>query len=321
MSEREKMHKAEIDLAVLLIFFARPNSLHEVFEKVRKARPTKLFLACDGPRENSPTDMERIEQCKQIVSNIDWECDVYTNYATENQGCGRGPSNAISWAFSHVDKILILEDDCVADDSLFPFMKEMLEKYENDERIGLVSGFNHLKNWDCSKNSYCFTKTGATLGWGTWRRVWEQYDYHVNNIEDQYYRSLILGEFLDQRIAKRRIAGWQKAAEESREKKINYWDVQFGFLKYAQSYLCIVPRNNLIYNIGIGEGSTHTANNKKEKWKKGKILFMPTEAMKFPLVHPKCVICDRGYDDEVFKIIFPGKIRKLLGRIKRVIGI
>ena len=39
MSEAEKRNKAEIDLAVLLIFFARPNTLQEVFEKVRKAHP------------------------------------------------------------------------------------------------------------------------------------------------------------------------------------------------------------------------------------------------------------------------------------------
>ena len=118
------MEKANLDLAVLLIFFARPNTLQEVFEKVKKARPSKLFLACDGPRENHQTDRERVEACKRIVSDIDWECEVYTNYADHNQGCGKGPSNAISWAFSYVDKLLILEDDCVADDTLFPFMKE-----------------------------------------------------------------------------------------------------------------------------------------------------------------------------------------------------
>ena len=315
------MHKAETDLAVLLIFFARPNTLKEVFEKVKKARPSKLFLACDGPRESNPKDRERIEQCKQIVSDIDWECDVYTNYAEENQGCGRGPSNAISWAFSIVDKLLILEDDCVADDSLFPFMKEMLDRYENDERIGMISGFNHLKNWDCGGNSYCFTKTGATLGWGTWRRVWKKYDYYVENIRDGYVQRMLPGEFPSRKIAQRRITSWQRAAVESQEQKLKYWDVQFGFLKYSQSYLCIVPTGNMIYNIGVGEGSTHTENTKKECWKKGKILFMPTEPMQFPLQHPEYVICDREYDVAVFKMIYPGKLTRVIRKIKRTIGI
>ena len=315
------MNNANLDLAVLLIFFARPNTLREVFEKVRKARPTKLFLACDGPRENNQADRKRIEECKQIVSDIDWECEIFTNYAAENQGCGRGPSNAISWAFSYVDKLLILEDDCVADDSLFPFMKEMLDKYEHDQRVGIISGFNHMKNWDCGGNSYCFTKTGATLGWGTWRRVWEKYDYYVRNIENPYYRTLLIGEFANAQNAERRITGWLKAAAETPNKKVNYWDIQFGFLKYSQSYLCAVPKNNLIYNIGVGAGSTHTENTKAEKWKKGRILFMPTEPIEFPLIHPECVICDNNYDDEVFKIIFPGKLKKAFRKIKRVLDI
>lgn len=312
------MHKAKLDLAVLIIFFARPNTLKEVFDKVKEARPSKLFLACDGAREGNKTDAQRIEECKKIVSDIDWECDVYTNYSEQNQGCGKGPSNAITWAFSYVDKLLILEDDCVANETLFPFMKEMLDRYENDERVGIVSGFNHLKNWDCGPNSYCFAKTAATLGWGTWRRVWEKYDYYVENINDQYCQELLYGEFPSRKIAERRISDWRRASRETKEKKVNYWDIQFGFLKYTQSYLCAVPKNNLIYNIGVGAGSTHTEKNKPEPWKKGKVLFMPTENLGFPLSHPEYIVCDRRYDREVFKIVFPSKTKKIIRKIKRV---
>ncbi|MBO5907601.1 MAG: hemolysin activation protein [Clostridia bacterium] len=315
------MHKAKLDLAVLLIFFARPNTLAEVFQKVKEARPSKLFLACDGPRAGNTTDAKSIEECKRIVSDIDWECEVYTNYSETNQGCGRGPSNAISWAFTHVDKLLILEDDCVADDTLFPFMKEMLDRYENDERVGIVSGFNHMKNWETGPFSYCFAKCAATLGWGTWRRVWEKYDYHVSSISEPYVCASLYGEFPSRKIARRRISDWKRAAWETKEKKVNYWDIQFGFLKYTQSYLCVVPKNNLIYNIGVGAGSTHTESNKAERWKKGKVLFMPTEPLEFPLVHPNTVICDKGYDKEVFKIVFPGKIKKIFKKILRMLGL
>ena len=312
------MHKAKLDLAVLIIFFARPNTLQAVFAKVKEARPSKLFLACDGAREGNTTDTQRIEECKKIVSDIDWECEVYTNYSEINQGCGKGPSNAISWAFTYVDKLLILEDDCVADETLFRYMKEMLDFYEKDERVGIVSGFNHMKDWDCGANSYCFAKTAATLGWGTWRRVWEKYDYHVEDISDPYCEKLLYEEFPSRRIAQRRISDWKRATRETKEKKVNYWDIQFGFLKYTQSYLCAVPKSNLIYNIGVGAGSTHTENSKAEVWKKGKILFMPTCNMEFPLSHPAYVVCDRNYDREVFKIVFPSKIKKIIKKIKRV---
>lgn len=40
-------HPAQIDIAVLMLFFNRPDSLKKVFEQVRKARPSQLFLYQD----------------------------------------------------------------------------------------------------------------------------------------------------------------------------------------------------------------------------------------------------------------------------------
>lgn len=311
------MNKSNVDLAVLIIFFVRPLALEKVFNEVKKARPSKLFLACDGPRNER--DKEKIVECKKIVSNIDWECEVYENYSLKNKGCGKGPSEAISWAFDYVDKLLIIEDDCVPNLSLFPFMKEMLDKYENDTRIGFISGFNHFKEWETNENSYFFTKCAATLGWGTWKRVWDNYDYFVKNINDPYCCELLKRELINKRAGKERVKSWKMAASDSLSKKIDYWDIQFGFLKYTQSYLCIVPKKNLIYNVGIGEGSTHTEKSNYEVWKPGRILFMPTSDMEFPLKHPDYVICDRTYDEKYFKSVYPNNIKRIFRIIKKII--
>ena len=41
---------SQIDVAVLLIFFNRPEKFKEVFAQVQKAKPSKLFLYQDGAR-------------------------------------------------------------------------------------------------------------------------------------------------------------------------------------------------------------------------------------------------------------------------------
>ena len=41
---------ANIDVSVLILFFNRPDFLQKVFDEVKKARPTRLFLYQDGPR-------------------------------------------------------------------------------------------------------------------------------------------------------------------------------------------------------------------------------------------------------------------------------
>ena len=166
--------------------------------------------------------------------------------------------------------------------------------------VGFISGLNHFKDWDCGSYSYCFTKTAATLGWATWKRAWEKYDFYVENANDPYFARLMEKEIGHKRAGKTRVKSWQLAAKETREKKVSYWDIQFGFVKYSQSYLCVVPKGNLIYNNGVGEGSTHTENTKAVQWKPGRILFMPTVPMEFPLKHPQYLICDRFYDEKYF---------------------
>lgn len=312
------MHKAKYDLSVLLIFFARPNTLQEVFEKVKEARPSRLFLACDGPREDHPTDKERIEQCKAIVSDIDWECEVHTLYSDVNKGCGKGPSDAISWAFTHTDKLVILEDDCVPHDSFFPYMEYLLNRYADDERVGMISGLNHFKDWDCGGYSYCFTKSGAIWGWGTWKRVWDQYDYYLSRLDEPYCRALLEKEICHKRAARGRMAMWNKTAAETRVKKVQHWDYQFGFTKYTQSLLCIVPKTNLICNIGAGADSTHAKTTHKSQWKKGMVLFMPTASLEMPLRDPPYMVCDRNYDEKYFNTMaYPSVIVKYAQKIKR----
>lgn len=149
---------------VLLIFFNRPDTLKIVFEEIRKAKPQKLYLAQDGARENRVDDIENIQKCREVVKNVDWECEVFTNYSEKNCGCGRGPKKAIDWLFNSEKEGIILEDDCVPDSSFFTFCTEMLEKYREDERIFMITGCNsELQSRDV-KESYFFGYAGTNWG-------------------------------------------------------------------------------------------------------------------------------------------------------------
>ena len=81
------MEKAKIDVAVLLLFFARPEHTAKVFEQIKIARPSKLFLYQDGPREGRADDITGIHECRKIVEDIDWECEVHRMYQEKNYGC------------------------------------------------------------------------------------------------------------------------------------------------------------------------------------------------------------------------------------------
>lgn len=280
--------------AVTMIFFNRPDTLQLVFDKVREAQPPKLFLVQDGPREGNEKDARGVEACRKIVENIDWECEVYRNYSDVNLGCGVRPMSGITWALSQVDSTIILEDDCVPDPTFFAYCDEMLERYAHDERIAYISGLNHFEEWDFGGSSYGFARGGAIWGWATWKRAWDRYDYAVNSIVDPYIEKQLSLLFPGE---KGKIAAWKKAHELVKaDMKISYWDVQWGFIKHSQNQMVIVPKYNLICNIGVGVDSTHAALVSSNHRKYKDFNNMPVKALEFPLVHPTHCLCDLEYD-------------------------
>ena len=300
--------------AVLLIFFNRPETLQLVFEKVKKAKPPKLFLVQDGARDSR--DLERILACREIVENVDWDCEVIKDYSETNLGCGMRPQTGITNALKQVEQVIILEDDCVPADSAFRYFDEMLEKYRDDERICYISGLNHFQEWVTQDSDYLFTKTGAIWGWATWRRAWALYDYGLDNFNKVSNKKLLQGQISNKSTAKEKIDTWSKTYKAVKNNtKLSYWDIQWGYVKYSQNMLVVVPRVNQISNIGIGEYSTHAQSHKSSKFKKRKnFFFIPTQNFEFPLKHPEIMVCDEKYDKLVYKCAQGNSVRRFFAK-------
>ena len=153
---------------VLIIFFNNFERFKLSFDCIRNARPSTLFLYQDGPRYNK-NDEDGIKRCREYAeNNIDWDYDVHKLYQDKNFVCD--PSNYIAqkWAFSIVDKCIVLEDDDLFPVDFFKFCWELLEKYEDDNRISIICGMNNLDTYNTDKNwDYFFTSGGSIWGWAS----------------------------------------------------------------------------------------------------------------------------------------------------------
>lgn len=285
-----------------MIFFNRPDTFEKVFERVREAKPYTIILAQDGARNK--TDLVGMEACRKIVERIDWDCTVIRDYSESNLGCGMRPYTAISNALEKFESVIILEDDCIPALSFFRYCDDLLDRYKNDNRIAYISGLNHFEKWDCGQHDYFFTRAGAIWGWATWSDKWKKYyDFYVKNLEDAYIRKLYCQQVGNLTVSRNRISSLKKANESLKNgNKISYWDTQWGFAEYTQNMLAIVPRVNLIQNIGVGTGSTHAKSMKTQKWIKYRnFVFIPTHDIKFPLKHANFCACDVEYHQLVYK--------------------
>lgn len=286
-----------IDVPVLLIFFSRPGCFEKVFEQVKIARPSKLFLYQDGARPGNGKDIAGIKKCREIAEDIDWECEVYRFYQDKNFGCDPSEFIAQTWAFRYVDRCIILEDDDVPSQSFFPFCKELLERYKNDTRINMICGMNNLETVD-SPYSYLFSMTGSIWGWATWKRVVDSWEPDYAFLDPSYDREKLFSVLrLRGMKPEKKARVWYS----NRNSGVEHYETILGVGQYVNSRLNIVPTKNMIINIGnTPEGSTHSANG-IETIPKGlrSIYTMKSYDIDFPLRHPKYVIDDVEYQKKL----------------------
>ena len=290
-------YPAKTDIAVLLLFFTRSDTFRQVFDAVRQARPSKLLLYQDGPR--GERDMADIESCRKIVSdeNIDWECEVHRNYLTKNQGCD--PSGFLShkWAFSIADKVIVLEDDVVPAQSFFPFCKEMLDRYENDERINMIAGFNIDEVSPDCKDSYFFTTAFSIWGWASWRRVAERWDPTYGFIRDPKAMKKLENVAKERNLRKDMLQMFRDHSQSGKE----YFETIYWSDMLLHDSLAIMPVKNQINNIGLMADSTHfSAELKTTPHRIRKMFTMGRHALEFPLKHPSCIEENRDYLERLY---------------------
>lgn len=277
-----------LNTPILLIGFNRPDLIEKVFNQIKLVKPRKLYLAVDG--ERNKIEEIKVNQVKNIIKLVDWNCEVKTLFADKNYGCKLGPVRAMNWFFRNEEMGIILEDDVLADESFFYYCDELLEKYKNDDRIGIISGDNYTKISD--KNSYLFSKYSQTWGWATWRRVWNKYDIEIKDWPEKNNNNW-LNSFFDNYGT---VLYWKLIFNQIYNKVITTaWDYQWTYMSWKYNLLTIIPQRNLVTNIGIGvEGATHT--------KVKNILFnYPRSKVLFPLKHPNNIEINKKLDNFIQK--------------------
>ncbi|WP_291964837.1 nucleotide-diphospho-sugar transferase [Maribacter sp.] len=279
-----------LDTPILFIIFNRKDVALKSLEAIKRSKPKKMYISGDGPRNSVQQDAGKVKNTREaVISAIDWDCEVKTLFQDENLGCGPGVYTAINWFFEHEEQGIILEDDCVASDSFFPFCQTLLKRYKDDERIGLISGYNQVGSIPVN-DSYCFSKYAVCWGWATWRRAWKNMDYDMHWKSGNYEDSILsncgyLGK--DYTYWKRRI----KAVETG---LVSAWDYQWCYSLAAQNQLGVFSEVNLISNIGYGEDATHSSKSPFMNYDK-------REELTLPLRHPKYVLPQIEFDKLFYK--------------------
>ena len=271
---------------VLLLIFNRPSLTKQVMERIRSAEPPKLFIGADGPRTGHYKDKRKCKRAREVATQVEWDCEVHTLFRDENLGLKQAVSSAITWFFEHVEAGIILEDDCLPHPTFFPYCAELLNRYQYDKRVMVVSGDNVQPSDRTYRASYYFSIYNHCWGWATWRDAWDTYQGSIPN-----WPSLRESLWLDGWLGSRsEVEFWTEIFDRVYRNEIDSWAYPWTFACWKEHGLTALPAANLVTNVGFGDQATHTKKPDKEA------AHIATEPMCFPLDHPVTMV--RSYESD-----------------------
>jgi len=279
---------------VTVLFYRRPDHLRQVMEQVRRAKPARLFGVSDGPKPNDPVSSRGVADSRRVFrDSIDWPCQWELLERETNLGSYVSVSRGLDWVFEKVGETIILEDDTVPDPTFFRFTSELLEKYRNHPGIASISGDNYddPRDWP-GPASYRFTRYHHAWGWATWKRAWQHFDREeklLSFLENRKWRK-------EQELSRKEWAYWERCFRHTYAKKLDAWDYRWTLSLWAKNMFCIVPRVNLVRNIGFDSLGTHTVDRDLAD-----LSMHEARPIAFPLIHPQSNEPDRKLDAKVFQ--------------------
>ena len=231
---------------------------------------------------------------REIIQQVDWDCEVHTKYHDDNAGLRIAVTTAIDWFFENVNAGIILEDDCLPSQSFFWFCQELLEKYHDDERIMQISGNNYLFGNKTFDATYYFSKLNDIWGWATWKRAWDYYDVHMKTFPKFKEQGQIKNYIVDPEIQEWLMSYFEQ--DYNADERNGLWSSQWAYAICSQNGMTIAPSVNLVENIGMLGEATHGRDTYKLYEEYG--VYEIGE-----IVHPIFVLPDTEADRLRFEII------------------
>lgn len=281
------MDKWITNVPVVVNIWINPDNQKEQFEVIKKAKPSQMFLVSDMGRDNEEKQRV-ISNRKYVLENIDWQCEVHKLFMDDNVGIYKMLPKVEEFVFSTVDRCIYLEDDIIPNVSFFTYSAELLEKYKDDERVGVICGHNHLGEYDCGESDYFFSRHGSIWGIALWKRTLSNKEKLMSLKE--YEKQLVLKRLKHDGIVRKEFFDVLSG------KKCPDWEYYIMMNVYAMNQLQIIPKKNMICCKGAS-ASSHSADS-LERLPRGvqQVFNMKTYELPDAIIHPSVIINDVCYE-------------------------
>ncbi len=240
-------------LPILVLAFNRPDLLKDQLEFLNSHNCSTVYISIDGPRKGKFNEDSLVAECIDLARKYIPENRI--NIFSANQGCRLGVVGGINWFFERESCGLILEDDVRFNPLFLHFAAVALSRYEFEFSVGSISGYTpiDLSQNECMGANTFFHPYFSSWGWATWRSRWEKYSLEQSDWEQV---------LLEKRMPRLERTFWREKFSSVFDDSMDTWDYQFILSNFRFGWNTLVPRANLVTNVGFRPDATHTRNHR-----------------------------------------------------------
>ena len=252
-------------IPVLLIGYNRPELLKKRFHELMKQKPSALYISIDGGAQSETNEMkDLIEEIEKISRN---DSSVVLKILPFNLGLARHVTSAIENVFSSYTKLIIVEDDILLSKNFYSNMCKGFDAMSETHDTHVVSAFSPRASNPNAKNHWRKSVYFSPWGWGTSREFWNDFKLDLKN--ENFERILEKSETWNS-LSKIQKNTWIYRFQKISENPLNTWDIQFQYLIFKTSTLCLLPKFRFVDNEGyLDSRSVHTKEAKPRWFKDG----------------------------------------------------
>ena len=236
---------------ILLFVYNRPEHTRLTLEALRKnhlSDSSSLYIFSDGCRNE--TDREEVMKVRELIHSVEGFAAIHIEEKSENVGLARNIIEGVTGVVNEHEKVIVLEDDLITSPYFLTFMNNVLDRYEQEEKIAHVQGFCFPLQG--LPDAFLIKWTGS-WGWATWKRAWDLFNPDGEALLTEIMKKKLNREFDFNgnypftRMLRRQVNGENDS-----------WAIRWNASLFLNNRLSVNAGKSLVQNIGFDGSGRHS---------------------------------------------------------------
>ena len=234
-------------IPILIVCYIRPEKLRNILE-VLKNTEAEIYVFVDRALGINAELNSKVNDVAMAYASSQ---NIKVWWSDESYGVARGVPAAIEWAFSHVEDLIILEDDCLPSEHALTFFQNQLALINKSVVMACATSPWRDKT---SAKAIGLSSYPLIWGWSTNKVAWMKISRLLGR-EVPYLRILKTMFLHPSRTLA--ICYFSAAAIRIRLKKLAAWDCSIALEMLLSNYSAIIPDKSMVENSGNDGVGSH----------------------------------------------------------------